>query len=46
MIAEEFDGEISYIPIEKNNVKIFDKVRITYPNKDSRELDLKDYDSY
>lgn len=46
MLAEEFDGEISYTPIEKHNVKIFDKIRITYLNKESRELDLKDYDSY
>ena len=34
MIGEEFDGEISYTPIDKTNVRMFDKIRVKrYPNK-------------
>ena len=33
MIGEEFDGQLSYTPISKANVRMFDKVRITRVNK-------------
>ena len=34
MIGEEFDGQLSYTPINKSDVNVFDKVRVKrYPNK-------------
>ena len=34
MIGEEFDGQLSYTPISKANVRMFDKIRVKrYPNK-------------
>ena len=46
MIGEEFDGQLSYTPISKTNVRMFDKVRITDINGVQTEYDLKDYNSF
>ena len=33
MIGEEFDGQLSYTPINKSDVNVFDKVRVSGVNK-------------